>query len=68
MEEAEVKATMEQALSIFERLSLKACDIKDSENDGNNKIPRKPSKTISFCQKTQQPSTASSYTARLSKE
>uniref|UniRef100_A0A0R3RX11 Peroxide-inducible transcript 1 protein n=1 Tax=Elaeophora elaphi TaxID=1147741 RepID=A0A0R3RX11_9BILA len=68
MKEAEVKATMEQALSIFERLSLKAGDNKDLEDDGNNRILRKPSKTIFFCQKTQQPSTASSYTARLSKD
>ncbi|VDK86878.1 unnamed protein product [Litomosoides sigmodontis] len=68
MEEAEVKATMEQALSIFERLSLKASDSKDSKDDANNKIPKKQSKTLSFCQKTQQPSTASSYTARLTKD
>lgn len=68
MEEVEVKATMEQALSIFERLSLKASDSKDSKDDTNIKIPKKPSKTLSFCQKTQQPSTASSYTARLTKE
>ncbi|CAG9530856.1 unnamed protein product [Cercopithifilaria johnstoni] len=67
MEEAKVKATMEQTLSIFERLSLKAGDNKDSEDDGNNKITRKSSKTICFYQKTQQPSTASSYTVRLTK-
>ncbi|KAL3998086.1 hypothetical protein ACH3XW_13585 [Acanthocheilonema viteae] len=65
MEEAEVKATMEQALSIFERLSLKAGDSEDSEDNGNNKILRKSSKTICF---SQQPSTASSYTARLTKD
>lgn len=68
---AEVRATVEQALSIFEKLSLKADDSRESENDGNNRIPRIPkksSKTIYFCQETQQPSTASDYTARLSKE
>ncbi|EFO15831.1 hypothetical protein LOAG_12678 [Loa loa] len=68
MEEAEVKATMEQTLSIFERLSLKASDSRDSEDGGSNRTPKKISKIICFCQKAQQPSTASSYTARLSKD
>ncbi|MCP9261125.1 hypothetical protein DINM_004211 [Dirofilaria immitis] len=70
-EDAEIIATMEQALSIFEKLSLKAGDNRDSEDDANNRMPRiskKPSKTIYFCQETQQPSTASSHIARLSKE
>ncbi|KAM3721595.1 Urease accessory protein UreH [Dirofilaria immitis] len=70
-EDAEIIATMEQALSIFEKLSLKAGDNRDSEDDANNRMPRiskKPSKTIYFCQETQQPSTASSHIARLSKD
>ncbi|VDO27432.1 unnamed protein product [Onchocerca flexuosa] len=68
---AEVRATVEQALSIFEKLSLKADDSRDSEDDGDSRIPRiskKSFKTIYFCQKTQQPSTASGYTARLSRD
>lgn len=68
MEEAKIKATMEQTLSIFEKLSLKAGDSKDSKNYENSNISRKPSKTISFCQEMQQPSTASSYTTRFTKE
>ncbi|VDN83228.1 unnamed protein product, partial [Brugia pahangi] len=68
MEEAKVKATVEQALSIFEKLSLKAGDNKDSENVGDSKIPRKSFKTTLLCQKMQQPSTASSYTARIFKD
>lgn len=66
MKEAEVNTTIEQALSIFERLSLKTSKSKNSD-DGNDRAPRKPPK-ISFCQKLQQPATTSSYTARLSKK
>uniref|UniRef100_A0A915PT35 Uncharacterized protein n=1 Tax=Setaria digitata TaxID=48799 RepID=A0A915PT35_9BILA len=59
---------MEQALSIFERLSLKMGDSRIAKAKvGSSAISKKPSRIICWlCQKTEQPSTASGSTGSLS--
>ncbi|VDN06344.1 unnamed protein product [Thelazia callipaeda] len=60
-EDAEIKKKLEQTLSIFKRLSLKASDRRDDEYNGCSKISQKLSQANVKYQNVEQSSTVSGY-------